>query len=125
MISLHPAVARLAEKGYEAATLDEMAIVNAMRRSLADSYANFQQIKIWLQQENPLNLRGAELTEWATNVAAWVLPQQMRDMYAPTTRKLEEGREPEHQERDAGREATEASRRHSAEQSRQVQQREG
>lgn len=124
-MELHPAIQHLAEKGYERATLDEMAIVNLMRRSLTDSFSSFQQLKIWLQQENPLNLRGPELTEWATDVAAWVLPQQMRGFYAPETRKQQEDGQLEHQERDSRREATEASRRHSIEQSRKVQQREG
>ena len=125
MFELHPAVQRLADKGYEGATLDEMAIVNSMRQSLADSFSHFQQIKVWLQQENPLNLRGHELTEWATEVASWVLPTQMRETYAPQSRKQQEGSQLEHQEGDSRRQATEASRSYSAEQSRQVQQREG
>lgn len=121
MFELHPAIEHMAEKGYERATLDEMAIVNTMRRSLNQSFEAFQQVKIWLQQENPLNLHGAALSEWATEVASWVLPTQMRSIYAPETRKQQEDGQPEHQDRDGRREATEASRRYSIEQSRQVE----
>lgn len=113
MFELHPAVQRLSEKGYEGATLDEMAIVNAMRQSLDASFSHFQQIKVWLQQENPLGLRGQELSEWATEVAAWVLPQQMRRKYAPETRKRPEDGQPEHQDGDESRQASEASGGHS------------
>lgn len=122
---LHPALQRLAEKGYDRGTLDEMAIVNLARRAIRESFENFQQIKIWLQQENPLNMHGAELTEWATEVASCVLPTQMRSMYAPATRKLEEGGQQQHQEGSSSRQTTEASSGDSAEQSRQVEQGEG
>lgn len=91
---LHPAIQRLAEKGYEHGTLDEMAIVNLARQSIRESFESFQQLKIWLQQENPLNLHGPDLTEWATQVAACVLPTQMRSMYAEGKRESNgEGRD--------------------------------
>lgn len=109
MAELHPAVEHLADKSYERATLDEMAIVNLMRRSLTDSFNNFQQLKVWLQQENPLNLRGSELSEWATEVAEWVLPTQLRRTNATETRKLSQDSISEHQEGDSSRQASEAS----------------
>lgn len=122
---LHPAIQRLAEKGYDNGTLDEMAIVNLARRSMREAFENFQQIKVWLQQENPLNLRGSDLSEWATEVAACVLPTQMRSMYAPETRKQQEGSQPEHQAGNQSWQASEASSSDSTQQSRQVQQGEG
>src|SRR6267378_5325793 len=109
MFDLHPAVQHLADKGYERMTLDEAAIVNMMRRCLADTYSCYCQIRIWLQQENPLHLHGQELNEWATEVASWVLPTQLRGSHATETRKFPQDSQPEYQDRDSSRQATEAS----------------
>jgi hypothetical protein len=103
MPELHPAIQHMADKGYERASLDEMAIVNTMRNSLVQSQNAYAQLMVWLRQENPLNLRGPDLTEWVTEIAEWVLPTQLRRSNATETRKLSEDSISEHQERDSSR----------------------
>jgi hypothetical protein len=117
MLDLHPAVQHMADKGYERMSLDETAIVHTMRRSIADSLANADLIKTWLQQENPLGLSGPALAEWATGISDWILPTQLRRSNATATGKLTEDDQQQYQDGDGRREASEASRRHSAEQS--------
>ena len=94
-------------------TMDEAAIVHTMRRALNDAYNSAHILKVWLQNENPLGLKGPELSDWATEISEWVLPTQMRTHHATATRQLTEGDRQQHQDGEGSREATEASGGHS------------
>jgi hypothetical protein len=116
-VDLHPAVQHIADKGYERMTLDEAAIVHGMRRALLESYNSAEILRVWLQQENPLDLKGPALAEWATEISDWVLPTQMRRHHAVAKGIEQESHRAEHQDGDSSWQATEAGGGHSAEQS--------
>ena len=106
-VALHPAVQRLSEK--EDPTIEERAIVGLMRSHLEQSNEHFQLLTRWLQEVNPLGLKGPALREWAEIVAEWILPLQMRrhNPNAATQGIITEGNQAEHQGGTSSREAAE------------------
>lgn len=106
MVSLHPAVQRLSEK--EDPTLEERAIVGLMRTHLEIALEHQVNLKRWLQEVNPLSLKGQDLSDWALEVSSWILPSHLRRIHAVTQGIVTESNQAEHQGGNACWQTTEA-----------------